>query len=421
MHENASDLSQIALVLAAAFAGGSILRRFGQPVIIGYIIVGMILGPSVLGFVSNDHDMKFLSELGILLLLFVIGLEMDAHRFLDGFRLSVNTALLQIGGGLAAMAALGLLFGWSLNLIIILGFAVSLSSTAVALKLLEDMGENETMLGKTTMGILVAQDLAVIPMLLVISALDDAAGGFVVELEDAARIVGGLAFMVVVIYALGGRDMGPFKFSRMKIPSFPDAGQTVLVALTICFTAAALTGAVGLSASYGAFLAGLAIGSTHNHQRYHEDIRPIFELLLMIFFLSVGIMLDMKFIIENALPLLAVLFVLLFLKTYFNITVLRLLGLSRRHAVMVGATLGQVGEFSFVLAALGLSMAAIEPEAYKFVVAIIVLSLVMTPAWTYAIRRMNYLRRGKFYRAARLRRYRQTREDTEAAAEESAS
>lgn len=410
MEDHASNLSQIALVLAAAFAGGSILRRFGQPVIVGYILVGMLLGPSFLGLVSNGSEISFLSELGILLLLFIIGLELDVHRFMDVFKIAVSTTALQIAAGLAVIGLIGWFSDWSINKVIILGFAVSLSSTAVALKLLEDMGEANTPMGNLAMGILVAQDLAVIPMLLVVSTLDEAGGNFILEMEDVARILFAITFMIIIICGLGGRDIGPLKFSKMKIPTLPDSGQNVVVALTVCFTAAALSGAIGLSASYGAFLAGLAIGSTHKKETYEEEIRPIFELLMMIFFLSVGIMLDFKFIWEHWLSIGFVLFALLFLKTIFNITILKLLGLSRRHAIMLGASLGQAGEFSFVLAALGLASGAILPEAYKYVVAIIALSLISTPIWTVTMRRMELLRRGRIYRVARLKKFRKSLE-----------
>lgn len=414
MEEHASNLSQIALVLAAAFAGGSILKRFGQPVIVGYIIVGMLLGPSFLGLVSNAGEISFLSELGILLLLFIIGLELDVHRFMDVFKIAVSTTVLQIAAGLTIVGLIGWYSDWSINRIIILAFAVSLSSTAVALKLLEDMGEVGTPMGNMAMGILVAQDLAVIPMLLVISTLNEAGGNFILEVEDIARIILAMSFMVVIIFGLGGKDIGPLKFSKLKIPTLPDSGQNVLVALTVCFTAAALSGAVGLSASYGAFLAGLAIGSTHKKETYEEEIRPIFELLMMIFFLSVGIMLDFGFILDHVLSITLVLFALLFIKTIFNITILRWLGLSRRHSIMIGASLGQAGEFSFVLAALGLSSGAILPEAYKYVVAIIALSLILTPVWTVAMRRMDLLRRGRIYRHARLRKFRKSLEEMKA-------
>ena len=134
MEEHASNLSQIAVVLAAAFAGGSILRRFGQPVIVGYILVGMLLGPSFLGLVSPGGEISFLSQLGILLLLFIIGLELDVHRFMDVYKIAVSTTVLQIAAGVAVIGLIGWYSDWSINKILILGFAVSLSSTAVALK-----------------------------------------------------------------------------------------------------------------------------------------------------------------------------------------------------------------------------------------------------------------------------------------------
>ncbi len=390
MENHAASLTQIAVVMAAAFAGGALVRRLNQPVLVGYILVGIILGPSVLGVISDQGDISFLAELGILLLLFVVGMELDAHRFAEVYKIAISTSALQIGVSLLAMAGLGYFLDWQPSRIILLGFAISLSSTAVGIKLLEDMGELQKPTGNTAIGILIAQDLALIPMLLIIGSLQ-AEGGFdnwgLVRLAVAVLVMGVLLFGM----SRRGWTMKTIMPSWLHWPAFRNKDQKMLAALAFCFSSAALAGSLGISAAYGAFLAGLLIGSTAESHDYEKQIKPLFDLLIMVFFISVGLLLDMPFILKNIWVILLLLLSLMVLKTFFNIFVLKCLGLSRRHAFMIGASLGQVGEFSFVLAAMGLSMGAILPDEYKLVVAIIALSLILTPFWMVVLNRMHLI------------------------------
>ena len=393
MQDHVGTLTQLALVLAAAFAGGALLQRLRQPVLVGYILVGILLGPSVLGVISDEHQIKTLAEMGILLLLFVIGMELDLKKFAPVYRLALITTAAQIGAGLTAALILGNIFGWPLPRILLLGFAVSLSSTAVAIKLLQDMKETNTTLGRGAIGILIAQDIAVIPMLLVMSALD----GGSVNLLDLLKIALAIGLMVALIYTLKTK---PHWFSRlMKL--IPARDQTAVVALALCFSAAALADLLGLSAGYGAFLAGLVIGNTTERHAYEINITPIFDVLMMVFFLSIGLLIDLPFIQEKFARIAALLGVVMLMKTILNIGILRTLGLSRRNAIVMGATLAQIGEFSFILAALGLESGAIQDTGYKYVISIIALSLVITPIWLYAVRQMNLIRYRTYKRALR--------------------
>jgi CPA2 family monovalent cation:H+ antiporter-2 len=390
-HGNATSLTEIALVLAAAFAGGALVRRWNQPVLVGYILVGLLLGPSVLGVISSADQISFLAELGLLLLLFVVGMELDAHRFAEVHRIAITTTLLQIAGALALMAGAGWVFGWTMSRIVVFAFALATSSTAVGLRLLNDMGEMQKPTGNAAVGILIAQDLALIPMLLIIDALKPG-GGFdtwgLVKLGVAVAIMAGLVFGMAR-HNWTMKDIVP---KWLHWPAFSSHDQRVLAALALCFTAAALAGAVGLSASYGAFLAGLLIGSTSESHSYEEKIQPLFDLLIMVFFLSVGLLLDLPFILSHLPAILTLLFSLMLLKSVFTTFVLVRLGLSRRHALLIGAALGQLGEFSFALAALGLSIVAITDGEYKMLVAIIALSLVITPVWMKILQHMHVMR-----------------------------
>ena len=211
-------LTHLAIVLAAAFIGGALFQRLKQPALVGYIIVGIILGPSVLGVVEDEDNIAFMAELGILLLLFIAAMELDLHNFKKVARVSVITCAVQIFFGLAIMFALSFFLEWPVNRAILLGFAVSLSSTAVALKILDDTGLTKTRIGEKSIGILVSQDIAVIPMILIIGALSTSSGfnyGGLVKLALA------ILFMVAVIILLTKRprlfDKIWKKFESVKI------------------------------------------------------------------------------------------------------------------------------------------------------------------------------------------------------------
>lgn len=390
--EDHTSLTQLAFVLAAAFGGGAMLQRLHQPVLVGYILAGVILGPSVLGIVSDKDQIAFMAELGILLLMFVVGIELDLKRFAPVYKPAIITTVLQITAGVLGMFALGMVFDWPLARILMLGFALSLSSTAVAIKILKDAGVLDSMLGRTATGVLIAQDIAVIPMLLIMTALSGSGNGVtVLELTKIGLSVGLLAGLVILL------KLRPAWMDKM-IDAIPVEGQTAVVALAFCFVFAALAGLVGLSTAYGAFIAGLVIGNTAKRHAYEENIRPIFDVLMMIFFLSIGLLIDLSFIQEKFWRILILLMLAMTIKTGINVLIFRLEGFSRRNSLLMGAVLGQIGEFSFVLAALGLATGAIIDVGYKYVVSIIALSLVLTPIWLHALRVFYIRRRYRLYR-----------------------
>lgn len=384
MEDHAHSLTQLAVVLAGAFIGGTLLQTLRQPVLVGYILVGLFLGPSMLGLIHDREQIGLLAELGILLLLFVVGMELDLKRFAPVYRVAIITTLAQIIIGVGTMALIGALFDWPLGRILLLGFAMSLSSTAVAIKLLQDMGETNTPLGRASIGILIAQDIAVVPMLLIVGAM----GGEGFHPLELLKIVLAVGFMAVLILALNSRP----EFFVSLAKRIPTHSQRTIVALAFCFSAAALAGTFGISAGYGAFLAGLVIGNTTDHDHYEKQVQPIFDLLMMVFFLSIGLLIDLGFLFENFWNVLFLLGVIMVMKTVVNIKILRMLGLSRRNAIVMGASLGQIGEFSFILAGLGLASGTIASSGYNYVISVIALSLVFTPLWLYVVRRMHLIR-----------------------------
>ncbi len=384
MHEYGNSLTGLAIVALAALACGAVMQRLKQPPVMGYILAGAILGPAGAGMVENREFVSLLAELGVLMLLFLIGMELSLRAVREVWRVALATTAVQIAVGLGAMSALGAVFDWPLPRSILLGFVVALSSTAVAIKMLEEIGELRSRTGQITIGILVAQDLAVVPMMLIIGAFRGSAGELGWEaLIKVALSIGFLATLIVYL----------LRRQRLRLPFAKVFGNnqdlTPLAGLGFCFGAAALSGLLGLSAAYGAFLAGLVIGNSTSRRVMIHHTAPIQAILLMVFFLSIGLLIDFDFILANLGTVLLIVAFVAILKTGLNILVLGLLGQPWPRAILAGALLAQLGEFSFVLAALGLDANAIADETYRLIVAVTVLSLLGSPFWLETARRLH--------------------------------
>jgi len=382
LHDH-TQLTGIAVVALAALGCGLIMQRFRQPALVGYILAGVILGPSGFALVQDRGLVQSLAELGVLMLLFLVGMELSLRGIRDVWKITVLTTACQIGVGLGVMFLAGYFFDWPLPRVILLGFVVSISSTAVAVKMLADIGELRTRVGQITVGILIAQDLAVVPMMLILGSFGGEEG---FQPTAIANAVLSIIFLALLIIYLSRRQRIRLPFARWVGKSID---LTPLAGLAFCFGAAALSGLLGLSAAYGAFLAGLVIGNSTSRRIMIHHTAPIQSVLLMVFFLSIGLLLDVGYMLENlAIVLTLVAFIAIF-KTALNIFVLRLFGETWPRALLAGALLAQIGEFSFIMAALGVSVLAVSQEAYRLIVAVTVLSLVASPLWLEISRRLH--------------------------------
>ena len=378
-----AQLTALAIVVVAALACGMTMQRLRQPAVVGYILAGVLLGPSGLGLVENRAFVEILAELGVLMLLYLIAMEMSLRGIREVWKIAVLTTVTQIIAGLAVMAVIGTLLDWSGPHIILLGFVVAISSTAVAIKMLEEIGELRSRVGQITVGVLIAQDLAVVPMMLIIGSFR---GGGTMEFDAIIKMAVAIAFLAVLIVYLSRRRRIRLPFSRL-IGSNPDLMP--LAGLAFCFGTAALSGLLGLSVAYGAFLAGLIVGNSTARRVMVQHTAPIQSVLLMVFFLSIGLLVDLRYIWDNVWTVVVILLFITVLKTALNIVVIRFLGETWPRAFLSGVLLAQIGEFSFVLAALGLSVAAVSYEAQRLIVAITVLSLVFGPLWLESARRLH--------------------------------
>ncbi|MBY0501234.1 MAG: cation:proton antiporter [Alphaproteobacteria bacterium] len=379
-------LTEIAIVVTAALVGGILLEKFKQPAILGYILAGVILGPSMLGFIENRQGVQLLSELGILMLLFVVGMELSLRSFVQTWHISVGCIALQIVGGLAIAFPLAHLFNWPLNLTLLLAFVFALSSTAVTVKMLDTIGELKTATGRLTIGVLVAQDLAIVPMILIIRGLQP--GEHVDITLMLAKIMVSVGLLAVLVWYLGRRERIRLPFLRMVVGH---TDLTPLMGLTFCFGAAAIAGLSGLSAAYGAFLAGLIMGNSHERQILIDRMTPIYSVLMMMFFLSIGLLLDLNFVWKNLGKVLMILLFITLGKTALNISILHLLRQPWTISFLSGVVLSQLGEFSFLLSTVGQEVGIMDEYGYNLIVSLTVLSLALSPIWLTTAKRLHDL------------------------------
>lgn len=386
MQDHSGSLTGLAIVVLGALACGIAMRSFKQPPVLGYILAGVLLGPTGLGLVENRDNISTLAELGVLMLLFVIGMNLSLRGIKEVWKVAVITTAAQIGVGIGGMLALGQFMEWSIELSLFFGFVFALSSTAVAVKMLQEINEYSTRIGQVTIGILIAQDLAVVPMMLFVSSFGNEGGIG----SDAFIKVGVSIALLAVLFVFLSKKRG------LQIPFARAIGDnedlTPLAGMAFCFGASALSGLLGLSAAYGAFLAGLILGNSASHKVMSRQVAPIQSILLMVFFLSIGMLLDATYIWNNlGLVFLLVLFVALF-KTALNITLIRFLGETWPRAFLSGALLAQLGEFSFILAALGVGAGVLNDNDYRLVVSVTVISLFTSPFWLFTARRLHQIK-----------------------------
>ena len=379
------NLTAIAIVFSVALLCGLLLMRFKQPAIIGYIVAGVILGPSGFQIIEETEAAKTLAELGVLLLLFLIGMELSLRAFKTVYKLASVIVLVQIVFSILVTSIIGIAMSWDWQQGILLGFVLAVSSTAVTVKVLADRGELRTHFGRITVGILIAQDLAVVAMLLVIEALNP---NKQFDLWIIPKTIGAIIFVITIVRFLSKRERIRLPFA-LRQAFGADREVVPIAALAFCGVCATTSGLIGLSTAFGSFLAGLIVGNSSERQIVLRSTRPIQSVLLVVFFLSVGLLIDVGFFFENLGTLIVVFILATIAKGLINIIAVRIAGQPWEQSVLVGVTLGQIGEFAFVIASVGFTVNAIDTEGYKIAVAVIALSLMLGPAWVVLERRLR--------------------------------
>ena len=378
-------LTEIAFVVVIAVVMGLGLMRLKQPPLVGFILAGVLMGPTGFGLVSTSDNVTALAEMGVLMLLFFIGTELS----LKAFAADLRAAVLIAGGQLVASMLIGFgvvqIAGETLAEGIVLGFIIALSSTVVAMKMLDDMGELRRGPGRITVAVLIAQDIAVVPMLIFISSLGDAT---LQPFEIVVKITIAVVILGALLWWLGQRG-------KVQVPFAAQIEDRVeilaLGAMAICFGAAAISGVVGLSPAYGAFIGGLVVGNSTLRNRIIPVVEPIQSVLLVVFFLSIGLLIDLGYIWQNLAVVTVASVIVIAAKTLLNIFLLRVTGHDRDTALIGGLSMAQIGEFSFVLAAAGLAAGALGADIYRLSIAVIAVTLLLSPAWMAIMHRVEDL------------------------------
>lgn len=367
-------------VLVVILMVGLLLQAFRQPQLVGYILTGFVIGPGGVGLITDQATIEHLGAMGVTLLLFFIGMEVSPRQLVRGWRVAIVGTLLQVGVSVGVTWAVGSYLEWSLARILLLGFVISLSSTAVVLKLLKDSGELSSKAGDNVVLILLTQDLAVVPMLIVISQV----GGAQTQASDLwLQIIGAVVVLGLAVYVLKRETLSlPFAKTIKR-----DHELQVFAAMLACFGLAFITGQLGLSAALGSFIGGMVIARTRETDWIHHALEPLRVIFVALFFVSVGMMIKAEFIAANLTQVLALVLGVLLTNTFLNAGILRVLGDTWPVALYSGALLAQIGEFSFVLATVGYQMSIITGYGHQMTVAVIALSLVLSPLWISGMRR----------------------------------
>lgn len=349
-----------------------LLHKLRVPSIVGFLTAGVLLGPHGFGLVRDIREVELLAEVGIILLLFTIGLEISLKN-LKRIRSAV------LGGGLSqvlltllATAAIAYPFLQRWNTSLFAGFLVALSSTAIVMKMLFDRGEIDSPHGRLSIGILIFQDLCVVPLILLIPILSGASGSFI---ELLWTLLKSATIIFVVIF--GARWLVPNILHQ--IVHTRSRELFVITIILLCLGTALFTSWLGLSLALGAFLAGLIISESEYAYQAISDILPFKDSFNGLFFVSIGMLMNLSFLRENVLLILIGVAIILLLKIFTGSFSVYLIGHPLRISLQAGIHLAQIGEFSFVLAMAGKSAGLISESHYQLFLSASVITMILTP------------------------------------------
>jgi len=378
---SAALIETIAIGLGAGFIGGVIAYRLGLPTIVGYLLAGVVVGPFTPGIVADTGTASELAELGVILLMFGVGMHFSIGDLLAVKNVAVPGAIGQIFVATLLGIALGIALGWGFAGGLVLGLAVSVASTIVLLRALEQRGELQTPQGQTAIGWLIVEDLFTVLALVTLPAIAPMLLGQAGSVVDVVVAVA-VAEIKVAVFAGLMLVLGVRVVPRL-LEWVEGTGSRELftlsvlaVAIGIAFAAYAL---FGVSFALGAFLAGVVLNESPVSHRAGEEALPLRDAFAVLFFVSVGMLLDPSFLVQEPMAVVLVTLLVVVAKAAAAFVIVALLRRPVRVGLTVAAGLAQVGEFSFILATLGLTLGLIPDEAFQLVVAAALVSITLNP------------------------------------------
>jgi CPA2 family monovalent cation:H+ antiporter-2 len=382
MHHDLPLITTIAAALGLALVLGFLAARLRLPALVGYLVAGILIGPFTPGFVADLQLASQLAEIGVMLLMFGVGLHFSLGDLLAVRRIAVPGAVVQMAAATAMGVGVAMLWGWNLAAAIVFGVSLSCASTVVLLRALEARNQLDTFTGRVAVGWLVVEDLAMVLVLVLLPPLAGAlAGNGQVNLATLGREMGTTLVQVsifVVLMLVVGRRLFPWLLWQVQ-----RVGSREL--FTLCVVAAAVsiaygaTKIFGVSFALGAFFAGMVLRESQFSHRAAEETLPLRDAFAVLFFVSVGMLFDPRIIVEQPLRVLAVVGIIVLGKSIAAAILVLLLRYPLHTALTVSASLAQIGEFSFILVNLGAALRVVPGEAQSLVVAGALISIALNP------------------------------------------
>jgi len=366
-------LQDIVIILGLSVIIVLIFQRLKLPSVLGFLITGLVAGPNVLKLIHNTHEIELIAEIGIIFLLFLIGIEFSLKTLFSLKKTVLFGGFLQVILTIAITVFISYQLGLSLNEAIFTGFLLSLSSTAIVLKILQERGEITSPHGRAAIAILIFQDIMVVPMMLLTPLL----AGTSDNISKSLLILTLKVILIIVLMLVLSRYVVPLLF-RWVVKS-KSRELFILTVVVLCFSVAWLTSSIGLSLALGAFFAGLIISESDYSHQATANILPFREIFVSFFFVSVGILLDLQFFISHVLVIILLTIAVMLAKTLIVAFVIFILRYPARSILLTSLSLFQVGEFAFLLSATGLEFQIISQNVYQYFLAISILSMAVTP------------------------------------------
>jgi CPA2 family monovalent cation:H+ antiporter-2 len=378
-------ISTIAIGLTAAFIGGLLARRIGLPAIVGYIVAGVAIGPFTPGLVADPSIATELAELGVILLMFGVGIHFSVRDLLAVRSIAVPGAVVQAVVAAVLGMALGSALGWPPGGGLVLGLAVSIASTVVLLRALGDRGETDTLQGQIAVGWLIVEDLLAVLVLVLLPSLApvltggaDLASAGPTVLADVAIALGKAAIFAILMIVAGARIVPWLMLVVAREGSRELFSLAVLaIALGLAYVSSSV---FGVSFALGAFLAGAVVSESDMSHQAAADALPLRDAFAVLFFVSVGMLLDPTYLLANPLPVLAVLALIVVGKALTKLLIVGIAGYPPRIALTVAAGLAQIGEFSFIVGTIGRSLGLLPDAGFQLIVAGALISITLNPA-----------------------------------------
>jgi len=400
MPHDTSLISTIVVGLVLAFVLGAIATRFRQPPLVGYLLAGVLVGPHTPGFVADQALVEQLAEIGVILLMFGVGLQFSPGDMRAVRGIAVSGALAQMAVAILLGAGLGWAMGWPLGGSLVFGLALSVASTVVLLKWLQDRHLVETERGKIATGWLVVEDLAmVLALVLIPAAASLAEGGTGMRLPVSAWLVAliGAQPGVGVIVGITLLKVAVFiglmlLFGRRLVPALlhyvAHTGSRELFRLAVLVTALGIASGAshlfGVSLALGAFFAGMVLSESKLSQRAAQESLPLRDAFAVLFFISVGMLFDPRVVLDQPLAIVATVLIILVGRSLAAFGVVMAFGHPPATALMISASRAQIGEFSFILVTLGIGLGLLPPEAQPLVLAGALVTIVLNPLVVFA-------------------------------------